>query len=154
MVLWSATLSQPTIPRGTAQVCSRSRSCPGSAVLISAAGLTATFLFEIVEVGEERLEILWRQQIWRHQITGFRSLRVEDPAAEVATRIGQPPGADREAARDMRQVGSGRRAGDGALDRMTHDAGSAQEHLLSALLLLILRRPCRLALLAFPFGEA
>src|SRR5689334_23178461 len=134
MVLWSAALSQPMIPAGSAQVCSRRRrSCSGSLARAMAVSLTAASLFEAVEITEERPEVLGRQQVWRHQIAGFRGLRVEDPATEMAARIRQPAGADREAAGDVGQIGSGGSAGYRALNRVAHNARPAKEHLLATL---------------------
>src|SRR5437764_15497514 len=100
MVLWSAALSQPMIPVGSAQVWSRRRrSCSGSAARAMAVSLTTRFLFQTVEVTEERLEVLGPQQVRRHQIAALWGLRVENPTREMAARIRPSPGADREAAR-------------------------------------------------------
>src|SRR4051794_20771076 len=154
MVLWSAALSQPIIPAGSAQVCSRRRrSCSGSAARAVAVSLTVTFLLQTVEVAEERPEVLGRQQVRRHQIAGLRGLRVEDPATEMAARIRQPAGADREAAGDVGQIGSGGSAGYRALDRVAHNARPAKEHLLATFLLGILWLFCRAALFLFPAGK-
>src|SRR5437764_5804926 len=133
MLLWSAALSQPMKPVGTAQLCSRRRcSCSGVAMAAEACGLISGRSLEGAEIAEQGPEIVRSEEDRRHQRAGLQALRVGDPAAEGAAIVRQQSRGDRDAARDMREVrtrrGSCRRAGYG----VTHGAGAAEEDLLAA----------------------